>query len=362
MERSDVAALKVRKEELQAQLLVVNRKLGDDRYDPLNVADWADRHRFFSSSHSAFPGSYRTWRVPYMRGIMDALSPESGARRIVIMKAGQMGATEVSINWLGHTIHMDPGPFAIIVPTKSFAKRLFEQRIEPFIEDSPIMRDRVSPGAVRGVLKFQNGLAWVGGANSAVDIISGGTIRKAWLDEVDSFPESLGEEGDPVPLVEKRMITFGHRAKLVVAGSPMGNPSRIAREFAQTDQRRYFVPCPHCKELQHLEFEQLRWAEGDPKSTVYECKACGRAIEEKHKPEMMSLDGRARWAHTAPATTFCEAEERRLVGFHLNALYQPIGWSQWSDLIAEFEKCKAGKDAHQVFRPLYLGLPNEEAV
>jgi hypothetical protein len=61
--------------------------------DPtLTVSEWADRHRILSPRASAEPGRYRTDRTPYMRAIMDALSPANAARRVVFMKAAQVGA------------------------------------------------------------------------------------------------------------------------------------------------------------------------------------------------------------------------------------------------------------------------------
>jgi hypothetical protein len=46
------------------------------RPDPdLTVSSWADRHRKLASRASAEPGQYRTARTPYMREIMDRLSP-----------------------------------------------------------------------------------------------------------------------------------------------------------------------------------------------------------------------------------------------------------------------------------------------
>jgi hypothetical protein len=44
--------------------------------DPLfTVSEWADRYRKLSSRSAAEPGRYRTRRTPYMKEIMDALSP-----------------------------------------------------------------------------------------------------------------------------------------------------------------------------------------------------------------------------------------------------------------------------------------------
>lgn len=58
------------------------------RPDPdLTVSEWADQHRWLSSRASAEPGRYRTDRTPYLREIMDALSPRHPAQRITFMKA-----------------------------------------------------------------------------------------------------------------------------------------------------------------------------------------------------------------------------------------------------------------------------------
>ena len=51
-----------------------------------------------SSRASAEPGQYRTARMPYLREIMDALSPRHPAQRISFMKAAQVGATEAGNN------------------------------------------------------------------------------------------------------------------------------------------------------------------------------------------------------------------------------------------------------------------------
>jgi Phage terminase large subunit gpA, ATPase domain/Phage portal protein, lambda family len=70
--------------------------------DPdLTVSEWADQHRWLSSRASAEPGRYRTARTPYLREIMDALSPRHPAQRITFLKAAQVGATEEGNNWIG---------------------------------------------------------------------------------------------------------------------------------------------------------------------------------------------------------------------------------------------------------------------
>ncbi|MFC3118921.1 phage terminase large subunit family protein [Jhaorihella thermophila] len=219
--------------------------------DPaLSVSDWADAHRVLSSRAASEAGPYRTARTPYMRAIMDALGPHHPAKRVVFMKSAQVGATEAGNNWLGYCIHMAPGPILAVQPTVDLAKRLSQQRIDPLIEESPVLRERVAPSRSRDAgntvlaKRFPGGQMILTGANSAVGLRSM-PARWVFLDEVDAYPGDVDGEGDPIALAEARTASFGHRAKLFLVSTPtIKGASRIEREWELTDQNRYHVPCP----------------------------------------------------------------------------------------------------------------------
>lgn len=60
--------------------------------DPLlSVSEWADQYRMLSSKSAAEPGRWRTSRTPYLKEIMDCLSPTSPVERVVFMKGAQVG-------------------------------------------------------------------------------------------------------------------------------------------------------------------------------------------------------------------------------------------------------------------------------
>jgi hypothetical protein len=177
----------------------------------LTVSEWADAHRMLGSRASAEPGRYRTARTPYMREIMDALSPSSAVQRIVFMKAAQVGATEAGNNWIGFAIHQAPGPMLAVQPTVELAKRNSRQRIDPLIEESPELRERVKPARSRDAgntmlsKEFAGGILIMTGANSAVGLRST-PARYIFLDEVDAYPASADKGGDPVSLAEARSL------------------------------------------------------------------------------------------------------------------------------------------------------------
>ncbi len=72
------------------------------RPDPfLTISQWADKYRTLSQRASSEPGRWRTDRTPYLREIMDCLSPASPIERTVFMKGAQIGGTECGNNWIG---------------------------------------------------------------------------------------------------------------------------------------------------------------------------------------------------------------------------------------------------------------------
>lgn len=321
--------------------------------DPwLTVSQWADEHRWLSSRASAEPGRYRTNRTPYMRAIMDALSPGHPAQRVVFMKAAQVGATEAGNNWIGFVMHQAPGPMLAVQPTVELAKRNSRQRIDPLIEESAALRERVRPARARDSgntqlsKDFPGGVLVLTGANSAVGLRSM-PARYVFLDEVDAYPASADEEGDPVGLAEARSLTFAHRRKVFLVSTPtIRGLSRIEREYEASDQQRFFVPCPHCGHMQWLKFERLRWEKGQPESAAYHCDGCETAIEERHKAAMLDA---GEWRATV------HANDPRTVGFHLSALYSPPGWKSWADIARDKEAAAGSDEAQRVFRNTVLG-------
>jgi len=321
--------------------------------DPdLTVSQWADQHRTLSSRASAEPGRYRTARTPYMREIMDNLSPASPVQRVVFMKAAQVGATEAGNCFIGFVMHHAPGPMLAVQPTVELAKRNSRQRIDPLIDESPELRERVRPARSRDAgntmlsKEFAGGILIMTGANSAVGLRST-PARYIFLDEVDAYPASADEEGDPVTLAEARSLTFAHRRKVFLVSTPtIRGLSRIEREYEASDQRRYFVPCPHCGHAQWLKFDRLRWQKGRPETAEYHCEGCDAAIAEHHKTAMLEA---GEWRATAVAA------DPTTVGYHLSALYSPVGWLSRERIVRSWEAAQGSDEAIKAFRNTILG-------
>jgi phage terminase large subunit GpA-like protein len=281
-----------------------------------------------------------------------ALSAIHPARRVVFMKGAQVGATESGNCWLGYILHHVPAPVLAVQPTVELAKRFSRQRIDPLLEATPALKERVAPARARDSgntllsKEFPGGILVLTGANSAVGLRSM-TARYLFLDEIDAYPGDVEGEGDPIALAEARARTFGWRRKAFLVSTPtISGRSRIEREYAASDQRRYFVPCPHCSEMQSLKFERLRWDKGDPRSVHYACEGCDAPIEEHHKTAMLAG---GEWRPTSVA------EDPHTVGFHISALYSPVGWLSWEQIARDWESAQGKAEELKTFKNTVLG-------
>jgi len=335
--------------------------------DPrLLVSEWAGRFRYLPPEASAEPGLWRNSRAPYLAEIMDCLSPGNPVQEVVLMKGTQLGGTEVGNNWIGYVIDQAPGPMMFVRPTSNSAKKESKTRLAPTIEASPALRNKVKDARSRDsgnttlMKEFAGGVLILAGANSAAELKSS-PVRYLFLDELDEYPADVDGQGDPEELAEKRTDTFSRKKIYKVSTPTIAGHSRIERAFERSDQRYYLVPCPHCAAEQRLLWEQMRWEtrkrftvtraddgevvevppetdgakEDDTGELIdvwYECSACHERIEEHQKTVMLEA---GRWQAMNPGGG-------RAAGFHLSALYSPLGWFSWWTAVRKW--LEAAKD------------------
>lgn len=307
----------------------------------LSVAEWADRHRVLSGRAASEPGRWRTERTPYLREIMDCLSVDSDVEEVVLWAGTQLGKSETCNNWIGYIIDHNPGPVMLVQPTLDLAKRYSKQRVASLIDSTPSLRARVQPARSRDSgntlleKEFDGGILVIAGANSAAGLRSM-PARDLLFDEIDAYPYSIDDEGDPISIAEKRQDTFARRKRLKTSTCTIKGESRIEQAYGATDMRRYYVPCPDCGAHQVLRWANLKWSEETPGDVRYACEACGVLIEEANKPQMLAA-GEWRADHPGAST--------RVRGYWIPSLYSPLGWLSWAALVREFLEAKTALDA-----------------
>jgi phage terminase large subunit GpA-like protein len=84
--------------------------------------------------------------------------------------------------------------------------------------------------------------------------------------------------------------------------------------------------------MQHLQWSNITFEKNEKwellSEVVYACDNCGCLIEERYKTQMLAG---GRWIAENPDKGSCP-------GFHLNALYSPLGWLSWEEIVLEFLK------------------------
>jgi phage terminase large subunit GpA-like protein len=308
------------------------------RPDPdLLLSEWAQKKLILPSTSSE-PGPYRCERTPYCVEPMDRLAPADPCEELVLMWASQVGKSTIGNAWMGYIADQAPGPTMLVQPTTETAKDYAQDRIDAMIAATPALKEKFATRKSRDESNsarrksFPGGFLAISGGNSAASL-SSKPIRYLFLDEIDRYPMDVDGQGDPVGLAKKRQDTFARRKTLETSTPTTKDFSRIEAAFEASDQRRYFVPCPHCEEKQVLRWRGLRWRDGNAETAHYVCEHCGAEIEERFKTQMLE---RGEWRPTAEGTP-------RVRGYHLSALYSPLGWRSWAAIVRSFLEAQVAK-------------------
>ena len=318
---------------------------------------WAEENCYLTSRTSAEVGAYSSARTPYVREIMESLSPRvRGAdgvwRRsivdtVVFQKGTQVGGTLSLLYWLCQGMEEFPGPSMVVFPTVENAKKWSKVKLDEVLQSTPTLRKIVTNAKEREfgnetlAKYFPGGFLAMVGSNSPAGLRML-SVRNVGCDDFDGFAESAGGEGSPADLVEKRQSTFADSKTFLVSTPTIKGASNIEHAYLLTDQRRYFVPCPHCQEYQTLEWKQLDWPSGKPEKAKMVCVSCSKTFENKDKNWMLP---RGEWRAT------CETPRMQTWrGYHLSALYSPHGWkANWVNQAKQHVAAKGNPNKLQVF-------------
>jgi len=328
-----------------------SNKLGDvKRLEPvldilmppakLTVSEWADRYRIIPPTSSPEPGRWYSDRAKYQKGVMDILSDDT-VKVVVLEWASQTGKTEIVLNTIGYYMHYEPAPILLLLPTEATAKDFSKYRIQPMIDYTPALKglfgEGNDPNNTTLLKVFSGGYLSIASAGSASDLASK-PIRILIMDEVDRFPIDTQGEGDPVALAIRRTQNYWNSKILVTSTPTMEGTSRIHALFQETDQRKFYVPCPVCGEFQELQWKNVHWENADPDTAYYECEKCHAHWDDV---QLKRAVRHGEWRPTA------KSRRKGWVGFHLWAIYSP--WVSLPSLVAEFLEAKKKPERLKVF-------------
>jgi phage terminase large subunit GpA-like protein len=331
----------------------------------LTLSQWADQNRVLSSDLGS-PGQWKTSTVPYMRRIMDAIT-DPRVREVSVRKPTRIGATQaIVLNTIGYYIDQEPSPVIVAVPTLDDARKFSAQLLQPMLDDTPCLAGRVE--AVKSKRRRQTILekSFAGITLQIIGTKSARAMRMVHgriilMSEVDAYDASAGVEGDPTKLIVKRAGAYDE-PKIVRESTPLIlEHSRINPAFLSGSEEYFYVPCPHCKEYQQLEWGDedtnygIKWEkratiEESAETVFYVCKPNGCEIEE---PSKFAMTQAGEWKAEHP-------ERKEHLSFHLDSLVSPFDGARWAGQVKELLEAEGKPEAKKVWVNTLRGLPWEE--
>lgn len=342
----------------------------------LSLSQWADDHRWLPRETSSEYGPWRTSRFPFLKRIMDCLSPQSKARKIIVAKGAQLGFTEIHINWIMYVADHMPAPSVYIQGTLEAVKDFNIEKLQPSIKATN--KVATSLGESKAVelsdsaLKkaFPGGFWAMGGANSD-KFLRGKSIQNAGIDEEDSYKAGISDQGSPIAMLRKRLANFPQSKEFRTSTPTIKETSTIWPAFEAGSMEYFYLPCPFCnpengrhEALFVLTWDQIKYSDTiDPVTNLptdvwCECPHCGGIIDEYQKTWMLE-NGRWLSSKGNEDGELYEVGDVEYPSFHISSFYSPFGFFSWRDAVAEFFEYKRTRDKNllQVFENQTCGLP-----
>lgn len=310
--------------------------------EPQKIYQWALNNIKLPSKAAAEPGPLDFGRTPYALGILDEI--EDTKNDAVIWIAGaQVSKTTVLVAAALKDVVVERAPAMLVLSTIGLAESFSKERLQPTIKESPSLlqafgksKEKSSENTILYKEALNGGHLILIGSNSSAELRSR-PIKKLYLDEVSSYLPN--KEGDVVNNLKQRQVTF-FDSTTVLASTPVFKGDRIESEYEKTDQRRYFVDCPHCQQSQWLKWEQVKWPKDLPREAVYECEYCQRQWTEGQRHKAIR---NGEWQPTATPQPGYE----KTPGFHLSAIYSP--WMTLAALAIEWMAAQGDRLKLQTF-------------
>lgn len=254
---------------------------------------WCDQHRVLPARSAERPGRWDTARTPYFREPFRVfLDPH--VRRMTMLKSAQIGASEWGIGLILYTLAVQHHNAIVVYPREEEARRFLTKRIRPAIELCRAFDDLRTGRAhdektTELILKSASlAVKWAHAGGG----VKSDPCPKVFGDEADDYPPGVSDQ------LESRTTTFVE-AKVVEWSTPSLEEIGIDARYLQSDQRQFWVPCPHSGRYFELyDFSLIRWEGGlevtpeqvERSAYVQSPFVHGRAgrIYEHHKPAMIA--------------------------------------------------------------------------
>jgi len=241
----------------------------------------------------------------------------------------QCGKTMLLITTAMHPVTCDPAPALIMHMDRPARDRWVESDLNPVIQNSPELRDRLGKGRDDDTFsrKRFRGMRLMLGYPTP-QWLSSAKYRLVLMTDYDHFPPELGvrkdaPEGSAFDMGLQRIKTFLSRGYAFAESTPAWPvidhewvsradaphempPVRhgIVKLYNAGTRGRWYWECPDCGDLYEPRFDRLHFDDGLPPveagaGAEMECPHCGGLVGPNHKNELnrAAFRGKGGWLH-----------------------------------------------------------------
>lgn len=246
----------------------------------------------------------------YLIEPLDRLHPDDPARTVTFVGSAQIAKTTVGVIATLYYSTVIARPWGVALPSGDEALKYNRTKWQPLVDATPELRRKIravtsrdEQGSTNTYKRFPGGYGQFFGTTSAkpLQMVTFCLVVK---EETPNWSLSVGDRGDPHKQIEVRQLqwelagakTFHNSTPGLVRRSEEGTGEAtgcpVTADFLAGDQRRLYLPCPHCAHLPggvliRLDREAMLGVEKG-ETPHFCCPSCGGVIEHRHKRGMVA--------------------------------------------------------------------------
>ncbi|MET4683696.1 terminase gpA endonuclease subunit [Brevundimonas faecalis] len=280
--------------------------VSDDR-----ISEWAEGRVYIPGETGTTREGLLSWDgFEYLIEPLDRLHPDDPARTVTFVGSAQIAKTTIGVLATLYYSAVRARPWGVALPSGDEALKYNRTKWQPLVDATPELRRKIravtsrdEQGSTNTYKRFPGGYGQFFGTTSAkpLQMVTFCLVVK---EETPNWSVSVGDRGDPHKQIEVRQLqwelagakTFHNSTPGLVRrseeddGALTGCP--VTADFIAGDQRRLYLPCPHCADrpggvLIRLDRDQMMGLEKG-ETPHFNCPSCGGEIQHRHKRSMVA--------------------------------------------------------------------------
>jgi Bacteriophage tail assembly protein len=277
----------------------------------LLISEWAEGRLNIPGETGTRREGLLSWAgFEYLIEPLDKLHQDDPARTVAFLGSAQIAKTTVGVVATLYYSTVLARPWGVALPTGDEALKYNRTKWQPIVDATPELRRRIRPvtsrdeqGSTNTYKRFPGGYGQFFGTQTAkpLQMVTFCLVVK---EETPNWSASVGDRGDPHEQIAMRQLQWELAGAKTFHNATPGLKRRredgeegftgcpITADFELGDQRRLYLPCPHCADkpggvLLRLDRERMEGL-GFGETPHFNCPGCGGEIDHRHKSAMVA--------------------------------------------------------------------------